>query len=104
MVVLRSAVEVEAGGDAAHHALDVAVHLLEVALGVEEQHRVGDVVGRRPALLDDAVHLGGVLARRPHDVVADVAGAGLQLARHRRLDLVPAVQPLGLGAAARGGG
>ena len=53
--------------------------------------------GRRPRLLDDAVDDRRVERQRLHDAVAHVAGAGLQPARHRRLHLVPVVQPLRLG-------
>ena len=88
------AVEVEAGGDAAHHPLDVGVHhgrrsppALKNSIGSATCCADGQASSTIPSTS------GASRRERPHHLVAHVAGAGLELARHRRLHLVPVVQP-----------
>jgi membrane-associated phospholipid phosphatase len=72
--------QIEEAVDALQHRGDVGVQPVLVAASVEEQHRIRDVPGRWPGLLDDAIDLWRAGCDRAYDLVAHVAGARLQLA------------------------
>ena len=85
---------------AVEHDPDVLAELL-VRRRAEERVQVRDVLDARPRLLDDRAVARRARRQRARHGVADVAGAGLHVLRHRRLVAVP-VPVEGLVVDARG--